>query len=449
MRQCGKNTQNESGGKGGGTTGDGHRVTSRQDAPAVEVDRSSSSRAFGVCYLLAPTSMLLFRIFLFLATLALLVPDAAAQIRALARADTTTGDHFGAAVVLDSDRALVGATGEGTCGLNAGAAYVFERDTSGVFVEAARLVPDDCASGDLFGRAVALSSDRALVAAGGQVIDPNRPNAAYVFERDSTGAWRQTAKLTAEPNQAEGSFAASLALDGDRALITTSGDPAQRSHGGAAYVFERDSTGGWQRVARLEGSGGTDAGIFGSHAALDGDRALVTASPYNDDGTGSVYVFERDDTGDWNETARIGGVESFRVHAALDGDRLLIGHGRGGPNRSGEAVFYHRSQSGDWRRIATLVPSVPYRDGGFGAAVSLDGDRALVVGYSEQIGLEFNIDRVVYAFAYTPEAGWAQQQVVDVGAWAFGTAVDQAGRLALIGQASEAEPGAAYLVELF
>jgi hypothetical protein len=274
-----------------------------------------------------------------------------------------------------------------------------------------------------------------------------------VFERDSAGAWRQTAKLTAElateSDQSEGSFAASLALDGDRALVTTAGDPAQRARGGAAYVFEQDSAGQWQRVARLDGSGGTRAGIFGSHAALDGDRALVTASPYDDAGTGSVYVFERDDAGDWDETARIGNVESFRVHAALDGDRLLVGHGRGGPNRSGEAVFYHRSQSGDWRRIATLVPSVPYRDGGFGTAVSLDGDRALVVGYSEQIGLEFNIDRVVYVFAYTAEAGWAQQQVVDVGAWAFGTAVDQAGRLALIGQASEAEPGVAYLVELF
>src|SRR5690606_22453669 len=99
-------------------------------------------------------------------------------------------------------------------------------------------------------------------------------------------------------------------------------------------------------------------GIFGSHAELDGDRALVTASPYDDEGSGSVYVFDRDSTGTWHETARIGGVESFAVHADLDGDRLLVGHPRGGPNRSGEAVFYHRAGDGAWRRIATLVPSV-------------------------------------------------------------------------------------------
>ena len=374
-----------------------------------------------------------------------------AQIRALAHADTTAGNHFGAAVALDRDggRVLVGATGEAACGANAGAAYVFERDTTGVFVEAARLAPADCEPGDFFGRAVALSGDRALVASGGEVVDPRRPNAAYVFERDSTGTWREVTKLIGEPGQTEGVFARSVALDGDRALVTTGGDPARRAYGGAAYLFERDGAGRWQRTARLEGSGGTAAGIFGSAADLDGDRALVTASPYDPKGTGTVYVFERDSAGTWNEAAQIGGVESFEVHADLDGDRLLVGHSRSGPNRSGTAVFYHRTGAGKWRRIATLLPSVPYRDGSFGTAVTLDGDRALVVGYSEQIGLEFNIDRVVYAFAYLPEAGWVQQQVMDVGEWAFGSAVDQAGRAAVIGSASEGRPGAAYLVELF
>lgn len=391
-----------------------------------------------------------FRLALSLAALALPALTAHAQIRTIAHADTTVGNHFGAAVALDAQhgRAVIGATGEARCGVNAGAAYVFERDSAGVFAEAARLEPDDCASGDLFGRAVALSGDRALVAAGGEVVDPHRPNRAYVFERDDTGVWQQVATLAAGAGHDEGVFAASIALDGDRALVTTAGDPAQKAYGGAAYVFERDAAGTWRQTARLVGSAGTQAGIFGSHARLDGDRAIITASPYDNEGTGSVYIFERDPSGDWQETARLGGIKSFTVRADLDGDRLLVGHSRAGPNRSGLAVFYHRTDAGQWRRVATLVPSVPYHNGSFGDAVSLDGDRALVVGYSEQIGLGYNVDRVVYSFAYTPQAGWAQQQVVDVGAWAFGAALDQAGRMAIIGQASDAQPGAAYLVEL-
>ncbi len=385
---------------------------------------------------------------LLLGVLALSAPSSHAQIRALAHAGTA-GNHFGAAVALSADgrRAVVGATGEGLCGTRSGAAYVFERDTTGLWTEAARLAPADCKAGDLFGRAVALSGDRLLVAAGGEVTDPDRPNRAFVFERDTVGVWHETAALTAQPGHAEGSFATAIAFDGDRALVTTSGDPAQKAYGGAAYLFERDAAGAWQRAARLEGSSGPAAGIFGSHARLDGDRALVTASPYDRTGTGSVYVFERGARG-WRETAHLGGVESFVVRADLDGDRLLVGHSRGGPNRSGLAVFYHHTDEGQWRRVATLVSSVPYRDGAFGDAVSLDGDRALVVGYTEQLGLEVNIDRVVYAFAYTPDAGWVRQQVVDVGTWSFGAALDQAGRTAIIGQASDAQPGAAYLVEL-
>ncbi|MEM1042984.1 MAG: hypothetical protein AAGI91_10180 [Bacteroidota bacterium] len=391
---------------------------------------------------------------LFLSVLTLAASSGYGQIRTIAHADTTVGNHFGAAVALDAERgrAVIGATGEARCGANAGAAYVFERDAAGALAEAARLEPADCASGDLFGRAVALSGDRALVAAGGEFVDPGRPNRAYLFERDASGAWQQAATLTAEPGHNEGVFAAAIDLEGDRALVTTAGDPAQRAYGGAAYVFERNASGAWQQTARLVGSAGTRAGIFGSHARLDGDRALVTASPYDNEGTGSVYIFERDGTasgrGAWRETARIGSVRGFTVRADLDGDRLLVGHSAAGPDRSGRTLFYHRTNDGAWRRVSTLVPSTSCEDCSFGEAVSLDGDRALVVGYGEQIGLGYNVDRVVYSFAYTPEAGWVQQQVMDLGRWAFGAALDQAGRTAIIGQASDAQPGVAYLVEL-
>lgn len=348
----------------------------------------------------------------------------------------------------DGRRAIVGATGEAECGPNAGAAYVFERDERGHFQPATRLAPAECEPGGFFGRAVAIDGDIALVAAGGEVVDPHRPNRVYVFERDSTGTWLQAAILAPEPGRTEGAFATTVSLSGARALVTTSGDPAQRRYGGAAYIFERDDAGRWGQTARLTGSGGLRAGLFGSHGSLDGDRAAVTASPYGARGTGTVYVFEQDDAGRWHEAARIGGAEGYLIRADLDGDRLLVGHPRAGPGRAGAAVLYGRTSEGRWRPLATLRPSVPYRDGAFGSAVSLDGPRALVTGYTEQIGLRFNIDRVVYVFDYEGERGWTQRQVLDVGAWAFGAAIDHAGDVALIGRASDAEAGAVYVVEL-
>ncbi|MCH8962001.1 MAG: hypothetical protein IH820_11930, partial [Bacteroidetes bacterium] len=158
-----------------------------------------------------------------------------AQIDKLPHPDTTSGNFFGVAVSIDGNRALVGASSEDTCDTNAGAAYLFERnaDTNHWF-EVAKLVPDDCLTGLFFGRSVALSGDRALVAAANE-FSASKSNAAYLFERDSTGTWNQTARLTADTKEEEGPFAASVSLDGDRALVTTWGDPSDGKYGGAAY----------------------------------------------------------------------------------------------------------------------------------------------------------------------------------------------------------------------
>lgn len=389
------------------------------------------------------------RLPLLLALLALPLP-VAGQIFRLPRPDTTAGNFFGGAVALDGDRALVGASGEPTCGPNAGAAYVFERDARGDWQQAARLVPDDCAEQQFFGRSVALSGDHALVTSFRPFFSAVVSNAAYVFERDSTGTWHQVARLTGGAATEEGPFAAAVALDGDRALITASGDPAEGRYGGAAYVFERNARGVWRRTARLTGSAGLRAGIFGTSAALDGDRAVVTASTYFRKRPGSVYVFDRDPaSGTWHETTRLGGIDDFFIAVALDGDRILVGESKGGKDASGLATLFERDSTGTWRERATLAPATPYKDGAFGSAVALHGDRALVAGYDEQLSFEFNINRVVYVFGHFPDTGaWEQVHIIDVGQVAFGSALDLDDGFALIGQASEQEPGLAYVVRI-
>ncbi len=398
-----------------------------------------------------PLSRLLNRTLWLLAALSMTAGGARAQIDKLPHPDTTRGNFFGVAVAIDGNRALVGASSEDGCGDDAGAAYVFEFDeTTNRWSEAARLAPRDCLPGEYFGRSVALSGDRALVAASAEFFASEASNAAYVFERDPSGIWIQTARLTGDAAEREGAFAASVALDDDRALITTWGDPAGGRFGGAAYVFERDAAGAWKRTARLTGSQGVHAGIFGGRAALDGDRAVVAASAYFRRGSGSVYVFERDAaTGRWREAARFGDVRDFFLSVAIRGDRVLVGQSKAGHDKEGAATLYTRDSTGTWRHTATLRPPTPYDHGAFGSEVALDGDHALVAGYDEQLRLNFNIDRVVYVFAYDPAAdAWRYKSIVDIGEVAFGTSVALDGPVALIGRASEHEPGAAYVVRL-
>ena len=381
---------------------------------------------------------------------------ALAQIFELPYADTTAGTFFGGAVAIDGDVAVVGASGESEEGENAGAAYVFERDPdTDRWHQAARLTPLDAKAGLFFGRSVSVSADRVLIAASGEFFSLETPNAAYVFERDeATGTWEQAAKLTPRTSghaaSEEGAFAASVSLDGDRALVTTWGDALKGTYGGAAYLYRRDPKSGlWEQTARLEGSGSLRDGIFGGTGVLDGDRLAVAASTYFRRKPGLVYLFERDaETDVWRETQHLEGIDDFYIDLDLDGDRLLVGESKA-DGESGLAVLYRRDARGHWRRVEKLQPDSPYEHGGFGSAVALGGRYALVAGYDEQLGLSFNIDRVVYAFRYKPALGsWRQRQVLDVGEVAFGSAIDYDGKFAIVGQASDTRVSKAYIVRL-
>jgi hypothetical protein len=375
-------------------------------------------------------------------------------------------NSFGAAVALSGSahggrRALVGASGENVCGPNSGAVYVYEKTGSGTWRQAARLAPSDCEAGAFFGRSLALSGDRALVGASKEFFADQRPNVAYVFERDeTTGRWQETARLTVDPERSEGSFAASVTLDGTRALVTSRGrlpsseqDPQSPSSaaGGAAYVFELGPrTEQWCRVARLTPRTPDSRRAFGGTGALDGDRLAVTASPYFADAPGAVYVFELrgpDASAHWEQTALLEGFTDFSISVALDGDRLLVGESRAGDDREGAAVLFERNAAGAWVRRARLLPRTPYRDGAFGTSVSLSGDRALITGYDEQLGLDFNIDRVVYVFERRG-AAWVQHQILDVGDVAFGTTIDHYGGEALVGHVPDGGPGTVYVIGL-
>jgi len=390
--------------------------------------------------------------FLIATLLALVVFPARAQIFKLPQPDTTRGNFFGVSVSIDGDRALVGASAENSCGDNSGAAYIFERDSlSGDWQIRAKITPDDCEAKQFFGRAVSLSGDRALITAFRPFFSTVLSNAAYVFERDSlSGEWKQAAKLTANNSPDEGPFAASVSLDGDRALITSSGDPSNNTYNGAAYIFERTLNGRWKKTARLTGSGGIKYGIFGTSGALKGNRVAVSASTYFANKPGSVYVFEYDPSArNWKETARIGGIRDFFISIDIDGNRLIVGQSKGGHHDAGMASIYERVTAGKWRLMSEVSSSTPYKDGGFGTAVAIRGNRALVVGFDEQLSLDINIDRVVYVFEYIPETKrWDQIHIIDVGNVAFGSAIDLDNGQALIGQASEQQPGLAYVVAI-
>lgn len=238
-------------------------------------------------------------------------------------------DQFGYSVALASDTALVGAGGADTAGgENAGAAYVFVRNGT-VWGPGQKLVAADGAGGDGFGGSVSLSGQSALIGAPFGNTGAIETGAAYVFAASAGGTWVQQAKLTADDGAGGDLFGSAVALSADTALIGAyRDDNAAGSDAGSAYVFVRNDE-VWSQQSRLMASDGAANDEFGFSVALLVDRALVGAAHPGGRARGSAYEFLR--TGNsWTEETRLSvsppsARDLFGNAVALSEDRALVG----------------------------------------------------------------------------------------------------------------------------
>ena len=164
------------------------------------------------------------------------------------------------------------------------------RTRSGTWRQVAKLTALDAGPGDAFGSSVALSGERLLVGAHGDDEAGLDAGAAYLFER-ANGVWTQVAKLT--PGAAGDFAGAAVALDGERALLGAFAADAPATDAGLVYAFERVGA-AWVARPALGASDGLAADAFGSALALQGARLVAGAFRGNglNADSGSAYVFE-------------------------------------------------------------------------------------------------------------------------------------------------------------
>jgi len=215
---------------------------------------------------------------------------------------TTDGaDRFGAALALDGDLLVVGASAEDGAPnstvtgaetqpaigsdvdafIDSGAVYVFRRQ-DGQWRQEAYLKAANADARDAFGRTVALHAEQILIGAPSEASagDPNDNSAAsagavYVFgTNDNDGSWSQQAYIKASNAESYDLFGSSLAVGGDRFAVGAWGEDSDRSgifqgataqphkegdtdattsarESGAAYIYARDTEGAWYQETYL------------------------------------------------------------------------------------------------------------------------------------------------------------------------------------------------------
>ncbi|MBL1217872.1 MAG: hypothetical protein D8M59_10300 [Planctomycetes bacterium] len=207
------------------------------------------------------------------------------QIAKLVPEDGASQDFFGHAVAVNGSVAAVGAHLNDERGTDAGAVYLFDAATG---VQRAKLLADDGVTLDRFGYSLALCDETLLIGAPDEGDNGVNAGAAYVFNV-STGI--QSGKLLAPDGEWYEYFGWSTALQGDHALIGAYRDNAQGTASGSAYLFDI-STG--ELISKLLASDGAVGDKFGYDVGISKSTAVIAAIADDDQATdsGSAYLFD-------------------------------------------------------------------------------------------------------------------------------------------------------------
>jgi len=210
------------------------------------------------------------------------------QLHKLVPEDGASCDWFGRVSAIDGDTVVIGADQDADSGPDCvdrmGSAYIFSASTG---TQLHKLVPEDGAPGDQFGYSVAIS--------GNIVVVGTYSESAYIFSAlDGT----QLHKLVPEdgaPYDTFGSFGRSVAISGNTVVVGAKWDDINGSGNGSVYKF---SASNGTQLAKVVHNNDDDIRytLFGSSVAISNSNTVVGS----DGDTNSAYVFS-----DWLDSSDV------------------------------------------------------------------------------------------------------------------------------------------------
>ncbi|MBN2447383.1 MAG: hypothetical protein JXO22_11685 [Phycisphaerae bacterium] len=288
-------------------------------------------------------------------------------------------------------------------------------------------IPDDCEitpcllneaskelvglAGDYFAVDVAMSGDVAIAGAYGDDDGGTNAGAAYLYRLSGENSVKE-AKLKASDGSAVDLLGFSVDVDGDAAIAGAYGEDDKGSEAGAAYIF-RQNAGNWPQQAKLLASDGAAGDQFGYSVAIAGDYAIV-GSPQDDDdgsGSGSAYVFFFNGA-NWIQQAKLtasdgGASDGFGYAVALDGDAAVIGAYRDDDTGydAGAAYVFRRSGT-SWTQESKLLVEDGNAYDHLGTALAISGD--VIVVCASDSDFANSGDGQAYVFRFS-NSSWIEE----------------------------------------
>ena len=386
----------------------------------------------------------------------------AAAVCALLVVPAAEAQEFGGTVVLDEGTIIVSealdpaANPQDPSTASPRSLYVYERAGDG-WERTGTLRAPEHGGADYFGRFVLADGDQLLV--GATALDPDgdgeSDGSVLIFWRNGD-AWEFDSYLRPESVPPGVSFGRFASVGGDLLVVTALGYQGT----GGAWVFERGDDGEWVESGLLTPSApAAELEFFGWGVHTDGERVIVGAIA-GQQYPGAAYVFGRDESGAWEEEARLGhegddmqpgaAIAMNRIPSVavgVSGSHALLGL-PGAYDGTGTVLYYERRPSGDWVRRGSLAAFHRAPGDGFGASIAAHDDELWIAAPGAgQFGAiyAFSSDAATGGFGTTTRIGAGAGTDAGDG---FGLSVSASGDLAVVGQPwDDASLGSAVVFE--
>lgn len=316
---------------------------------------------------------------------------------------------FGWAVTIHGEFAAVSAPNESYDNLVlAGTVYIY-RINDGNWKFFQRIIPADPSSMKLFGSSIKLNGLTLLI---GAPNDSGKSGAAYVFQFNGTN-WEQTQKIVPVNKISGQLFGAAVDLGYDYALMSSVSKDDQGVASGLIYQYKITSK-NWTQEKVISSPEENENDLFGASISIVSATHFLVGAPRGNGqvvNEGAIYSFIKTDR-TWSLNQKISPTNGqtdglFSVATSYSDGRLLVGAMQEAADsvRSGTAYIYQLDKAGKWSLEQQLFPDNQRNNDCFGMSVLLNGEIAIIGSPNWDNG-EFNRDSGSADLFYLTDGKW-------------------------------------------
>ena len=244
---------------------------------------------------------------------------------------------------------------------NNGAVYVFEKNAEDEWTETQKISLGHLIRSTGNFRSIAMDGNSMAISSYSST--PDFPSGIVdIYERQSANhPWTYAERINPYISGSYGSFGSSIDMDVNSMVIGSAYANAVVSQSGATYILEKNSAGNWIRTATLQPADLRSASTFGGDVAISGDTVIVGAKYLRDRATGSLgaaYVFEKDDSGTWQQTQKLTPDTSTHRYFGTDvnvyGDTITVNAHHISDGSAKSVIYLYEKNGSTWDNTAII-----------------------------------------------------------------------------------------------